>query len=694
MQEAALHDRPSVLAVMSELQRLMDILQEPCRLDAESAKCRERAVAAEEAEKALEKARDEAYEAGRKAAIEEAKQKALVGENNIKTKDKSSKTESEWKKEIQSAVAKAKSQALQEARASNKADIRAAVQRAQQEVADTLIDLLYFAMIFDHQSPWGYVERGMALNSISSIPAAAASITPQDLEDISLAGRSLIYVPPGIAMSHADALTHCKQVALGLVQQPNSSALSAPNVPMARRKSVTWKSLQSKIGVLKSSDFFNSPPGAMMGPMHPMHPSIAPLHTGAAALPLQMVPSTGTDGPIQGDQADDDALVDSESVVAQNGRATIAGPKMPNSSMDAPLPGAGVTVPMHTVPSVVGAAPVASVPLFLASTPEEAAKSGANLAHHFFPANASVVSMPDESFHVRKGPPFARKKYGDGASPTRGGFNSRHEESKMTRFANGNRQSFKGYRSKKTNMATGGHGSSLSNARALVSPPSFTGDSALGIAETDSFEDVESVKHQGYSTQETHDGNKDGKGAEGPRRPFVHQSSEATSDSEHIRRQTTELDDGDGTVSEREKVEAKKDEDNATIAAKLVANKVSPHRDDKDNRSAEIKASAGLNVQNTNIMEGNSDVSQSLGKGDERNFFSRRRGQARRHGGGGGPRTGGVRYHSNYVRSAHSRKPMEHSSGLSHDQTQGHYARESAPRGGRHWAGSSQSSAP
>jgi hypothetical protein len=263
-QQNALLERPAVVAVIGELQRLMEVLQEPCRLDAEEAASKARSVAetkaAEGMQETLARAREEG--AARAAAAAAAAAEAAAARKPITP----TKTDAEWEQEREEAIAKTRAKALNEAHSQRKSEVRTATRKAAREATDSIVDLLYFAMVFDHLSPWGYSERSVALAHAAAVATSPeTAITPQDLELIAMTGRTLVTRPMGAVFSHADALRRCKEVAMQLVSEPDAP-LAIPMHPVMASTSITARQLLHKLAVLKGTEYFTGIPGTTSVP--------------------------------------------------------------------------------------------------------------------------------------------------------------------------------------------------------------------------------------------------------------------------------------------------------------------------------------------------------------------------------------------------------------------------------------------
>lgn len=454
MQEAALLERPSVLAVMKELQRLLDILQDPCRVDAENAECKGREAVTKEMETYVEKVRREAYEKGLQDGADEEKKISATLQDSLKREalaNMNKKTDAQWKRELNDAVARAKSKAREEANTKANAEIRVAAQRASQENVENLIDVIYFALLFDHHSPWGYAERNTALHSV----AGKHNVTPQDLEDISLAGRSLISHPPGIVMSHKDALVACKKRAFKLLHDPDSQAFPKQTALLSLKGSLTWSDIRKKIEPLKTSDFFVSPPFSVMSVIPAMPPTMPTMPLAGNALPIQLQPSTFEPNS-QATHKSQEVSQKTSTALAEvsTGTADLSG-SLPNDNSTVSDVSTGM---LYQSDRNVAEKNQCFVNSMAVTTPEEAAKSGANLAQQFFPMR-SEATYP--------------------ISP-----------SKNTTVATGNNAV-----ELQKKQATGlhSHKNIAKKKSTITSPPSFTGDSDLGITAMESAEDPETL---------------------------------------------------------------------------------------------------------------------------------------------------------------------------------------------------------
>jgi hypothetical protein len=264
MQANALLSKPSVVAVIEELERLLKVVEAPLKQEIEAARAIARAEGAAEATAAATLA----------AAV---------------TPPKPQKSPKEWEKEKKAAVTKARTEATIKAQAEAKITLENAIKDASVDAINTtlqtVLEILYFSSLLDPYAPYS-AERNACLYSAHQ---SRSSLTQDEINTLCYVGRLLTMKAYYSPESHKDALAACKEVALRVISQPEEQV--HPTVQLG----VTGKCLKQTVEAIKALDFFTRGPGGP--PLPPAMPAAMPppyYHQGLGnTINTSMAPVTG-----------------------------------------------------------------------------------------------------------------------------------------------------------------------------------------------------------------------------------------------------------------------------------------------------------------------------------------------------------------------------------------------------------------
>jgi len=229
LQEAALLSRPAIVAAIEELERIICLIKVPLQQDITAA---------------ASKARVE----GEAAAVAAA--------------PRPTKSDVDWEREKRDAAAKARSKAIVESKSQAKADAKKAADRAARDAINSIVELLYWAAVFDPYLPYS-IERHACLSYATH---SDVDLIPEDLDAIGFLGKLLTARPYGASISHSDAVAQCKQLAGRYVLSPEE---------MLQPMSMNGRKVKSKLEIIKKLEFCTLMPG--MPAVHvPVAPTVMP----------------------------------------------------------------------------------------------------------------------------------------------------------------------------------------------------------------------------------------------------------------------------------------------------------------------------------------------------------------------------------------------------------------------------------
>lgn len=152
----------------------------------------------------------------------------------------------EWEKEMKMAVKKAVNKANNDSKQMAKKEVKAAGQEAAKSTMDAMVELLYFAGVFDPFVPF-QMEKNAALHYAA---VSECHVTGDSLDLIGLLGKMCTARALGTAMSHKEALEKCKETALQYVTG-SKDVLGDTNV--------TSEEVQNAIRDVKGLEYFLAP---------------------------------------------------------------------------------------------------------------------------------------------------------------------------------------------------------------------------------------------------------------------------------------------------------------------------------------------------------------------------------------------------------------------------------------------------
>lgn len=267
VQQNVLNSRPIVCAIIDELEKLLVVLDQA--ISEETALIRAHCL--QEAAEVVQIAQNEAAAALAAAQAETASAQAHAAALAAAAKNsRPTKPDEEWIQERNEAVAAAIKDTQRTTNERTKEQISTATSHVAQDTIDKLIDLLYFASLFDPFGPTAF-EGAYFLDSAAAryhkghssmehSPEKKESqsflpITREDLVIISAMGKLLLTRPFGTILSHKDALARCKESAKKVVMCPEE-------IFQGIEFRCCGKDLMAKIENLKYLDFFEYIPGS------------------------------------------------------------------------------------------------------------------------------------------------------------------------------------------------------------------------------------------------------------------------------------------------------------------------------------------------------------------------------------------------------------------------------------------------
>ncbi len=249
MQESALLQRSSVLAIIEELERLLhSVIEAPLKQELDAARA------------------EGAAEATAAAALATA---AI----------KPPKSPKEWEKEKKAAVTKARKEATLKTQVQANIALETAVKKASEDAInitlETVLEILYFSSVLDpgyspHSGYAPYSAERVAC--LFSAHQSRSSLTQDELNTLCYIGRLLTTKSYFSPESHQDALAACKKIALRIISQ--TEAQLHPTV----QPGVTGKTLKQTVDAIKALEFFT------LTPPSPPQPATAAAVTAGASI--------------------------------------------------------------------------------------------------------------------------------------------------------------------------------------------------------------------------------------------------------------------------------------------------------------------------------------------------------------------------------------------------------------------------
>jgi len=259
----------------------------------------------------------------------------------------------EWEKETKTAVKKAVNRAKNDAKQMARKEAKAAGQEAMKSTVDAMVDLLYFAGVFDPFVPF-QAEKGAALHYAAV--SECQSVAGDSLDLIGLLGKMCTARALGTAMSHKEALEKCKEIALQYVTG-SKDVLGDANVRSEEVKNI--------IQEVKGLEYFLAPAHVVAATMNGL---VGPASVSATAA------AAGTHVPPH------------PHAMSIQGPMHVAAPISGEHALAQHMPVMDEHEYMHTGVNSYGQADAPMVYLHNAvyPTPESAAASGQNLVSQFF----------------------------------------------------------------------------------------------------------------------------------------------------------------------------------------------------------------------------------------------------------------------------------------------------------------------